>query len=698
MARASEFRQRLRGRPEPPAGGRSGGSGAGSPQNLLSGEKAAPTCVLLLALVVWAFLPVLHNGFVNYDDPAYVTENPGVLGGLTVAGVGWAFTTIHFGNWQPVNWLSHMLDVQLFGLKAAGHHATSLLIHAGSTLLLFLTLRRMTGAPRRSALVAALFALHPLHVESVAWAAERKDVLSALFFLLSLWAYSHYVERAELPSTRVEGPWVGRGNSGPTSTTGQAEHRRYEGVSARGRPSRWYALTLLFFALGLMSKAMVVTLPCVLLLLDWWPLRRLQKAECGMQNVQKDETLQRSNASTLLFWPLLVEKLPFFALAAVFSGVTYYAQKTIGAVSYEGQPPAPVRAANAVLAYVRYLRKTVWPDDLVVFYPYPQPMPVWQVVGAAVLLLAATVLVVWLRSRPWLAVGWFWYLGTLVPVIGLIQIGSHSMADRYTYLPLIGLFISLVWGVGEVAGHWRGPGLAWVWAGTAALVLLCAVRTREQVGYWKDSETLFEHAIRATERNFLAYNNLGSAYGEQGRFDDAIGQFQEAIRLNPDYANAHYNLGTAFDKKGQVNEAARQYQEAVRLKPEVALPHYSLGVALGRMGQMDEAIRQYEEAIRLEPNMVDAHNNLGIALGMKGQMDEAIKHFQEVIRLKPRYAEAHNNLGLALENKGQLDEAIRQLQEALRLKPNYPDASNNLAKAMELRNNSVARSPTLAKP
>jgi protein O-mannosyl-transferase len=676
MPLASASRKCPHGRPQPAVGTRSGGSGPRWLLNLRSAENATPTCVLLLVLVFWAFLPVLRNGFVNYDDPAYVTENPGVLAGLTLAGVGWAFTTIHFGNWQPVNWLSHMLDVQLFGLQAAGHHATSLLCHAASTLLLFLTLRRMTGFPRRSALVAALFALHPLHVESVAWAAERKDVLSGLFFLLSLWAYGYYAERADGPGGRVGGPSVGTGIRGRASKTGSAQYQTQHSTSITGSASYWYALTLLFFVLGLMSKAMVVTLPCVLLLLDWWPLNRLG----GTQGNAR----QRGSR-------LIREKLPFFALAAAFSGVTYYAQKMIGAVAYEGQPPAQLRVANALLAYVRYLRKTIWPDDLVVFYPYPQSMLAWQVAGAVVFLLGVTVLVIWLKSKSWLAVGWFWYLGTLVPVIGLIQIGSHSMADRYTYLPLIGLFISLVWGAVELVGRWRRPALAWAGAGAAAVILVCAARTRQQVGYWQDSETLFRHAIQATEGNYLAYNNLGSAYGQKGQMDEAISLFQEAVRLKPDYANAHYNLGTALDKKGQVSEAAEQFQEAIRLKPDHALAHYSLGVALGRKGQRDEAILQYQVAIRLKPDQADAHNNLGIALGMKGQIDEAIKHLQEAIRLKPTHAEAHNNLGIAMENKGQFYEAISHFHEALRLRPNYPDAKINLAKAVELKSKSMVR-------
>ena len=380
--------------------------------------------------------------------------------------------------------------------------------------------------------------------------------------------------------------------------------------------------------------------------------------------------------------PLIWEKAPFLAAALVFGVVTIYAERGVGALGAATTFPLAGRVQNALLSYLGYLKQTLWPTDLAVFYPYPETFPAWRVAGAGLVGLVVSALLLWApRQRPYLAAGWIWYVVTLLPVIGLIQVGDFSRADRFTYVPLIGVFLALSWGGYELTRGWRHQVLALSVAGGAAL-LLCLGLTRQQLGYWQDSETLFRHALEVTENNDLAHNNLGNALGRKGQTDEAIRQYQEAIRLKPDHADAHNNLGAALDKKGQIDEAIRQFQEAIRLKPDDADAHNNLGIALGKKGQIDEAIRQYQEALRLKPDHAEAHNNLGVALDKKGQTDEAIRQFQEALRLKPDYADAHNNLGVALDEQGQSDEAIRQYQEAIRLKPDYADAHNNLGNAL----------------
>jgi tetratricopeptide (TPR) repeat protein len=573
------------------------------PFSPVSRRRVAVICAALFVVVTAVFLPAIRNDFVNLDDGAYVTSNPAVQGGLTLPAVKWAFTTLHFGNWMPVTWISHMVDCGRFGLSPWGHHLTSVLLHAANTVLLFLVLRRLTGSVWRSLLTAALFGLHPLRVESVAWISSRKDVLSGLFFIAAIGAYARYAER-----TRD----IGNGGGGRIGTV----------VAA-------YLLTLTLFALGLMSKPVVVTLPFVLLLLDGGPLGR-----AGTTWAER-----RQKASRLLW-----EKIPFFALAAVHGVATYHAQKALGAVSDQAAAPLPLRLANAVVAYVRYLGKTFWPENLAAFYPFPASLPAAEVAGAATLLLGVTLLVVWLRRRPWLAVGWFWYLGTLVPVIQLIQVGSHAMADRFTYLPHMGLLIALVWGAGDMAGRWRR---SWVWAGAAA-VLLCIPLTVRQIGYWKDSEVLFRHVLAATDKNnWFAYNNLGIVRAEERRFDEAVAFFEKTLQLQPDFAEAHYNLGNVLGDTGCIDKAISQYQQAVRLKPAYVKAHYYLAVSLLARGELDNAIAHFGEALKVKPDYVEAHNDLGVALFNKGRVEDAIRHFQEALRQKPDYADARNNLAAA---------------------------------------------------
>ncbi len=532
---------------------------------------------LLLGLVtISIYWPATSHDFVNYDDPDYVTANVHAQSGLTRESIIWAFSNPVVANWHPLTMLSHMLDCQIYGLKPGGHHLTNVLLHGVNTVLVFLFLRRLTGAIWRSAMVAALFGLHPLHVESVAWVAERKDVLSTLFGLLCLMAYARY---AEMP--KVQSP-----------------------MSKIGIPaSRYYWLAWIFFALGLMSKVMLVTVPFVLLLLDYWPLGRFKPSILNFQ------------PSTI--WRLVKEKIPFFALAAVASVVAYAVQQHSGAMQTIEHLPLAARAGNALISYCRYPGKLFWPADLAVFYPYPGHWPLEQVLLAGGLIIGISVLFFAQRARyPCLLVGWLWYCGTLVPVIGLVQVGGQSMADRYTYIPSLGLLILVIWGVYELTQRWRYQDTAsWV-AGSAAIVL-CIGLTRQQLGYWQDSEALYRHALAVTEHNYLARHNLGIALYRKGQTDEAISQYREALRLKPDYAEAHYNLGAALGKKGLTDEAIIQFQEALRLKPDYA----------------------------------EAYNNLGTALGMKGQIDEAILQFQEALRLKPDYAEARHNLAHALEIK-----------------------------------------------
>ncbi len=621
-------------------------SGVGDASGWAWLRRPGVLCLLLALATLAVFLPVAWHGFVNYDDADYVTENAQVQGGLKWASIVWAFTTGHASNWHPLTWISHMADCQLFGLQAGGHHLVSVGLHIANALLLFGLLRRMTGALWRSALVAALFALHPLHVESVAWASERKDVLSTLFFLLTLWAYAAY-----------------------------AEGRRPEARPGRARrPAANYLLALGCFALGLMSKPMLVTLPFVLLLLDYWPLQRWPRRAPA---TQPDTATGRPRPG---LFSLLLEKAPFFALAAASSIVTYFVQRHGGAVSTSltfGE-----RVANALISYARYIGKTFWPLDLSILYPHPGRWPLGAVAGAAVLLLAISVVVA-LRARkqPYLAVGWLWFCGTLVPVIGLVQVGIQSMADRYTYVPLIGGFIMLVWGVDALvpARPGRGKALA---LGAGLGLAACALLAARQVRFWRNSEELFGHAVRVTRDNYLAHNNLGYYLNGQGRTAEAVEHYRRALQIKPTYEDALNNLGYALAAQRQFAEAISLYEAALRSRPKHIEVHNNLGNALSEVGRIDEAIQHYSFVLQQKPGHADAHNNLGIALAMQGKLDEAIPHFHEAIRAKTNYASAHSNLGNALAAQHKLDEAIQEYQIALRLKPQDPQAHNNLGNVL----------------
>ncbi len=587
---------------------------------MASAPWAAPPCfsrtivsALVLVLVTIAtFWPATHSDFVNYDDGPHVTANVQVQKGLTWESLKWAWCNPVNFNWHPLTVWSHMLDCQLFGLKPWGHHLTSVLLHALNAGLVFVLLGRMTGAAWRSLLVAALFALHPLRVESVAWVAERKDVLSGFFGLLTLMAYARYAQRRmQKAECRMQNPPIHVAEHATRNTADVSRFTFHAGT--------FYLLSLFLFALGLMSKPMLVTWPLVMLLLDYWPLGRMQKAEGRRQKAAASDTqpATRANRKSQILFPLLREKLPFFFLAALASVVTFLVQKRAGALGANEYLPLDARVGNALISYGRYLGKLFWPTDLAVCYPHPGHWPLGKVALGGGVLVGLSVLV-WVQRRrhPYLLVGWLWFVGTLVPVIGLVQMGAQAMADRYTYLPSLGALILTVWGAHELTRNWRYQVPGWSVAG-GAVVVLCLGLTRQQIGYWRDSEALFRHALKVTENNALAHNGLGVALDQEGRIAEAIRQLQEALRLNPDSAGFHYNLGVAFFQQGRTAEAIRQFQETLRLNADNAEAHNNLGTALGMQGQTDEAIRQFQEALRLKPDYAEARQNLGIMLATK---------------------------------------------------------------------------------
>jgi tetratricopeptide (TPR) repeat protein len=574
----------------------------GTPLQRPSCWRVRVVCFLLAAAALAVFWGALRCNFVNYDDPIYVTSNADVRHGLTAAGVAWAFETGAASNWHPLTWLSHMADVQFYGLKPAGHHLTNVLLHAANAALLFLILNAMTGAFWRSAVVAALFALHPLRVESVVWVAERKDVLSTFFWMLTVWTYFKF-QTSNLKS--------------------------------------YYAAAVLCFACGLMAKPMLVTLPFVLLLLDYWPLGRRMR------------------------WELLIEKIPFFILAAVSSAVTFVVQRRGGAVSALTRLPLSARIDNALISYVRYLEKIFWPSRLAVLYPYPGHWPVWQVAGAALLLAAITAGVIWRgRAQPYLAVGWFWFLGMLAPAIGLVQVGIQSMADRYSYLPMVGVSIMAAWGVSDMLA--QRPGGRWI-LGTAGGVAIaaCIVLTPLQVRYWRDSGALFEHAIEVTTNNFLAYNNLGNFLSDRKESEKAMLYYRSALQINPKYDKAYNNLGCALAELGHYQEATNQYIKALSVNPGFIEAHNNLGMALGNLGLTNGAMHEYRAALQINPNFAVAHDNLGTALLRKGRAGEALSHYQEALKFEPANAKFQNNMAWLLATCA--DASLRNGHKAVEL-------------------------------
>ncbi len=567
-------------------------------------------CVCLAVATFVVFAQALNHEFVNYDDTLYVTNNGHVQAGLTREGVIWSLTTTHASNWHPLTWLSHMLDCQIYGLKAGGHHLTSLLFHIANALLLFLVLKQMTGAMWRAAFVAALFALHPLHVESVAWVAERKDVLSTFFWMMTMWAYVRY----------VAAPGFCR-----------------------------YVSTLLLFALGLMAKPMLVTLPFVLLLIDYWPLGRFRMKRSDDAAMAPSHRSGDASSPRLVVFRLIWEKMPLFILAGVSSVVTFFVQQTGGATWSLETVPMMMRVANALISYVYYIAKMVWPSNLAVFYPYENVLPVWQGLGAGLLLVGLSLLALREARRfPYVAVGWLWYLGTLVPVIGLVQVGEQAMADRYTYVPLIGLFIVFAWGAVDLARRLR-PQMPLLSTATGGVLLACMICSNIQTSHWRNTMTLFQQALDVTANNYLAYNNVANVLASQGKLEQAVASYSEALRVKPDYVNARNNLGTTLHDQGKFGEAVAHFSEALRIKPDSVEAHNNLGITLVAQGKIDEAIAHHFEALRIRPNDAAAHNSLGVALAMQGKLEEAVAHFSEAIRIKPDYTGARKNLALAVQ-------------------------------------------------
>jgi tetratricopeptide (TPR) repeat protein len=629
------------------------------------------TGVLLAIITTVVYWPAVGFDYVTYDDPKFIITNPHVLGGLTWENVRWAFGTGLDSNWIPLTWLSYMLDVEWSGPTATGLHLTNILLHAANTVLVFLLFRRLTGMHWPSAVLAGLFGLHPLHVESVAWVAERKDVLSTLFWSLAIWMYARY----------AQGP-------------------------AGGSP-RWsngYFPALVFFALGLMSKPMVVTLPFALLLLDYWPLRRI-----GAGNLF---------AQRAILVRLTREKIPFFLLAAVMAGLTFSIHVHRRTVEPLASRPFGMRIANAMIAYSRYLAKTFWPVDLANPYPLLRHWPWEQVLGAGALLIGLSVLaVLTARKRPYGLAGWLWFLGTLIPVIGLVQVGAQAMADRYTYIPLLGVFWIGIWAAADLIARWRPPGIV---VALAALLVLgtCATQTRAQLDHWRDGESLFRHTIASTQNNFIALDGLGdSILNKQNkqRLDEAMFYELKALEIRPgfefaltnldkvlvridafyavtnhppapwrqsgaDYAYAHSALGVGLAMNGKLDEAIPHFRKALFYDPDNMNARCNLGRALMLQGRLEEAIGQCEQVLRQSPHNPQALNILGFALLQQGKLDQAVAHLREALQYQPDYPEAHAHLGQALARLGQQDEAIAHFKEALRLNPNYRDAREQLKK------------------
>ena len=629
---------------------------AGGPSPRRRRVLTAAVALLLAAAVVAAYSQTLAGdfGYVNYDDNVYIYDNPHVQAGLTPGNIRWAITTTYTVNWYPLTWLSFMLDSTIWrGVQRPfGFHLTNVLLHAADTALLFWVLAHMTGRIGRSAFVAALFALHPLHVESVAWLTERKDVLSGLFWMLTMAAYVWYAERPH---------W------------------------AR------YLLVALAFGLGLTAKSMLVTLPCVLLLLDFWPLRRAR----GLRPCELEDGAGPVVRAPAVSWLLLVaEKVPLLALSAASSWITMHAQGLGG----EGNPVGdiPTRLGNALMFYVLYIAKTVWPVGLVPLYPYPkaEEFSWYTAVMAGLLLAAVTVLALALaRRRPYLAVGWFWFLGTLAPVIGVLPvIGGQGIADRYTYIPLIGLFLVAVWGAAEAAGR---AGLR-RWAVAAAGLLLLAglaAGTWQQVGCWHDSLALWRHTLQVNPENYMAYQNIGCVLCEQGDVKGAEEHFAKAVYYKPDWYLAHYSLGFTYASEGWADAALAEYREAARLNPGYREARYALGWTLLGRDQLTEALPHLEAAVELDKQSEWPHTNfyvdLGWALYRLGRIDDAVGQYRGALAIDPNFALARDRLGLALMARDDVDGAVAEYEAALRLTPDYRDAHVNLAAALRRQGKAV---------
>ena len=602
-----------------------------------STRTAAGIIIFLVVSVVAVYWQTRGHAFIEFDDQIYLLENPHVRSGVSLANIQWAFSSVYAANWHPLTWLSHMLDVELFGMNPAGHHLTSVFLHAVNAVLLFTLLLRITGALWKSALVAVLFALHPLHVESVAWVAERKDVLSALFWLVTLHLYARYVDNPAL--------------------------------------SR-YLYVLIAFCLGLMSKPMLVSLPFVLLLMDFWPLQR--PALWG------PDTTGQPRLEARRF--LLLEKLPFLLIGMASAAITVFAQQQGNAMTPLVASPLAERIQNALFAYTAYLGKMIRPTDLAVFYPFQTGLPAWKIFGAAGLL--ATITAVAFRERrrhPYLLFGWSWYIITLVPVIGIVRVGLQAMADRYTYMPLTGIFIMLVWGTANLLERGSESLRRLSYAMTAVVLAACLLLSWRQISYWRDTTTLFTHALDSTKGNFMALAVLGRHLERQGRLDEALERFNEALEIAPWYEYAKVHQGIILMNRGRLDAAVFKYNEAILQNPESVSGHINLGIVMGLQGRHEDAIRNFRIALDFNPRSEAALYNLGMELATTGKLDEALQYYYKALEIDPDDVNCLNNLGVALAGLGRFDEAIRQFTRALQLKPDFFDARNNRELALKKR-------------
>ena len=606
-------------------------------------------CVVLVLASIIAYEPVRHNDFVDYDDDAYVTKNPRVNSGITLESVVFFFTNSHGGMWHPLTSWSLMLDCQLFGLNPFWHHLTNLLFHIVNSLLLFWVLRRMTGALWPSALVAFAFALHPLNVESVAWVSERKNVLSGFFCLLTIAVYIRYSER----------PGIGR-----------------------------YLPVFLVYGLCILTKPVVVTLPFVLLLLDYWPLRRFRWGyENGTEDLPQHEpagvSCQESSA-----WLLVVEKVPLFILAAVLSVITFVAQRGVGSVIAAEHWSLNLRIANAIVSYISYIGKMIYPSRLAVLYPLPDGgPPLWQTIVSLLILAVVSAGVIYTaRQRRYLVVGWLWYLGTLVPVIGLVQSGAQAMADRYFYLPGVGIFIMLAWGAAELSARWRFSKIE-VGASVGLVLAILILCTRTQVRHWRNNFTLFGHAFEVTENNYIMRTYYGWALLEDGQPEESLTYFRKVLRVRPRYPDAREFMGMAFldigkglSQDGKSEQAIEYFTSAIRLDPNNAESHNNLGAELVTVNRIDEAVEEFHEALRLEPKYHQVYNNLAVAYYKQGETDQAIKHWTEALRLKPDWTEVRDNLNKLVQRKRRREGTIAQNVEMLQRNPDDPNVHGKLAR------------------
>jgi len=584
-------------------------------------------CLFLITAILISYWPLMYNDFVEFDDQEYITENSNVQKDFSIKSIKWAFTTFHAANWHPVTWLSHMADYRLYGLNAKGHHITSLLLHILNTLLLFQILAKLTNSICKSALVAALFALHPLHVESVAWIAERKDVLSTFFGMLSIAAYIRYVNNLRMP---------------------------------------YYFLTFLLLCIGLMAKPMLVTLPFILLLMDFWPLRRFIKTPFPYAKKQS-------------FNKLVYEKIPLFIPVIISCVLTFIAQHKAGAVKSLDIYPFYIRLANALFAYVKYIYKAIWPDNLAFFYPHAYNyIAMWEIIGVIIVISLAVLISIHAADKhPYFLFGLFFYLITLIPVIGIIQVGSQSMADRYTYIPLTGIFIIIAWAASDFFAKFKYQNIVFT-IFSCILIISCIGATNIQVRHWQNSLSLFKHALNVTSNNWKAHHGYGLALYNKNKVEEAIFHYKETIKINPYYARVYNSLGSAVFKKGNIEESIFHYKKALSLNPNSASIYNNLGTVLIKKGNINKAYNCFLKALEINPEKEQIHHNLANAFYVHRKYKKAIFHYKQAIKINPQYTTAHYNLGILFAKQKNIKKAAHHFLKTIKLKPDYYNAYNEL--------------------